>query len=441
MSNNYVTNYSNDFSNITGETISLVDDSGINKGIPFIKGGGGLSLNLDDRNNNHHDLYNIDDGTYRKKTEVQTMFKPSITQNVYGNTHDGIIADKDRYNLGQYRNFERTTERQHVAPITEESRENRNIGSLIANRSHIDNIRSEVNKKDNYTGRIKSGKSVTESRGIHANVDKHKAYRDYKNSPDRYFTSVSTPQHAIIRPEFVDKFTNRSIFNNNIIGNVKTYISDPEQSKAVQVSDRQQLNNSNGRNFIGNNTSQNFYDYDKLGYHVYPNEREVTSERKINNNVTTYINKPEIGFSNESNLGYEDKPKGTLKQTAMYNNLLNPKTYVNDNISRDNLLTYQTDPTKEILSMGREPTLSNVKLMNGKDQFNTDIKKLDSDYMTQYQSGITNVFSNISTSSDTKITQDKNTLDNQRLADRIYPELLDPFRNNPLTKPLTSYAY
>ena len=49
--------------------------------------------------------------------------------------------------------------------------------------------------------------------------------------------------------------------------------------------------------------------------------------------------------------------------------------------------------------------------------------------------------SNISTSTDTKNTRDKDVLDNVKLSDRLSPDLLDPFRNNPLTKPLTSYAY
>ena len=42
-------------------------------------------------------------------------------------------------------------------------------------------------------------------------------------------------------------------------------------------------------------------------------------------------------------------------------------------IFRDNLYTYKTDPTKEILSTGRS-TLSNVKLMSGVDRFITETK-------------------------------------------------------------------
>ena len=79
--------------------------------------------------------------------------------------------------------------------------------------------------------------------------------------------------------------------------------------------------------------------------------------------------------------------------------------------------------------------------MTGKDVVNMDIHKLDSDYITQHGPNINNIFQKIPTDNNCKLTQDKETLNNEKISDRIYPELLDPFRNNPLTKPLTSYAY
>ena len=43
----------------------------------------------------------------------------------------------------------------------------------------------------------------------------------------------------------------------------------------------------------------------------------------------------------------------------------------------------ESNPTKEIIAQGREPTLNNVKVSNGMDSLNVNIKKIDSDYMTQ----------------------------------------------------------
>ena len=48
---------------------------------------------------------------------------------------------------------------------------------------------------------------------------------------------------------------------------------------------------------------------------------------------------------------------------------------------KNNYKNAETNPTKEIISQGREPTLNYAKVANGMDQVNVYIKKLESDYM------------------------------------------------------------
>ena len=38
-----------------------------------------------------------------------------------------------------------------------------------------------------------------------------------------------------------------------------------------------------------------------------------------------------------------------------------------------------TNPTKEIISQGRTPTINNTKILNGMDTVNIDIKKIEGD--------------------------------------------------------------
>ena len=47
----------------------------------------------------------------------------------------------------------------------------------------------------------------------------------------------------------------------------------------------------------------------------------------------------------------------------------------------------------------------------------------------------------IPTDNTCKFTQDKDTLDNVKLSDRLDPNMLDPFRGNPYTQSLSSFAY
>jgi hypothetical protein len=108
-------------------------------------------------------------------------------------------------------------------------------------------------------------------------------------------------------------------------------------------------------------------------------------------------------------------------------------------VSRQAELNSDTNPTKEIIAQGREPTLSNVKLWEGKESMNIDIKKLDSDYMTQYQSGLTKVYEKIPKDYSCQLTRDKFELDDaDLLLEQINPDLLNPFRENPYTHSLAS---
>ena len=191
------------------------------------------------------------------------------------------------------------------------------------------------------------------------------------------------------------------------------------------------LGTSTDRNARGEHTR--LIDYSLLGYKAYPNERQVSVEKTHQINIKSYINNSEMGI--------QDKLKTTKKQTTMYSDLRNPSSNVQEDESRLNYENMETDPSKEIISKGRSPTLSNVKLTNGKDTVNMDIKKLYSDSITQHGPGINHVYGKIPSDNNCQLTQDKDTLDNKILSDRIYPELLDAFRNNSLTKPLSSYSY
>ena len=104
------------------------------------------------------------------------------------------------------------------------------------------------------------------------------------------------------------------------------------------------------------------------------------------------------------------------------------------------LINY-TNPTKEIIAQGRSPTLNNVKLANGMDTVNMEINKIDSDYMNHYANAVDKVYQNIPEENNGDLTTMKDRLDDEKLAIRIDPSLLNPFRNNPYTKSLESFAY
>ena len=110
-------------------------------------------------------------------------------------------------------------------------------------------------------------------------------------------------------------------------------------------------------------------------------------------------------------------------------------------MAQDQYYRADTNPNKEVIAQGREPTRESTKIVNGSDTMNIDIKKIESDYFTQYQTGVDRVYQVIPQDNNCQLTREKDTLDNDKLAYRIDGDLLDPFKHNPYTQSLHSFAY
>ena len=101
----------------------------------------------------------------------------------------------------------------------------------------------------------------------------------------------------------------------------------------------------------------------------------------------------------------------------------------------------ELNPNKEVIAQGRYPTPENTKLTSGMDTLNVDIKKIESDYFNPRINNVDKIYQEIPTDQTCEYTQEKDTLDNQKLSDRLDPNMLNPFRENPFTQSLASFAY
>lgn len=110
-------------------------------------------------------------------------------------------------------------------------------------------------------------------------------------------------------------------------------------------------------------------------------------------------------------------------------------------MAQDQYFRAETNPNKEVIAQGREPTRESAKISNGGDTINVDIKKIESDYFTHHQTGVDRVYQVIPQYQPCELTRSKDTLDNDKLAYRIEGDLLDPFKHNPYTQSLQSFAY
>ena len=95
--------------------------------------------------------------------------------------------------------------------------------------------------------------------------------------------------------------------------------------------------------------------------------------------------------------------------------------------------------TKEGTLVGRYPTLSNVKLYKGKEGVNIEMKKIEGDQINTRELSSTKVYNSIKELKPCAVTSDRFNYDHKIMEDRIDPGLLTAFRENPYTKPLSSY--
>ena len=409
----------------------LTNDNGINNGIPFISGNNSEGpINYDDVSNLEAHQGGNSAKYYGGKKEMPQMFEPT-PEDIYGNKFNGPSADQNRYVPGQHRTGELPFEQERIQPIDVKSTLNREIDLAIAKTRSIDTLRTLTNQKHTYEGRIIEGEHINR-RGVQAAVDKNAPYRDYKNGPERYFTTATDVKASTVRSKEILPFTNRQFLNRTLLGHAapQNGITAEEKRPEVFKGLRQQLGIQTERNVVGEVPAN--IDYERLGYEAYPNERDVTVERTYEGNVKTYIPEYELGL--------QDPVRKTKKETTIELNRNGiAGTTISQDVSRQAESNSDTNPTKEIIAQGREPTLSNVKLWEGKESMNIDIKKLDSDYMTQYQSGLTKVYEKIPKDYSCQLTRDKFELDDaDLLIEQINPDLLNPFRENPYTHSLAS---
>ena len=106
----------------------------------------------------------------------------------------------------------------------------------------------------------------------------------------------------------------------------------------------------------------------------------------------------------------------------------------------------ETNALKEQVAAGRAPTQNSVKLAAGGDMQNVDVKRLDTDRKNprDFQQDLPNSnvpFQVLPTANPYSITKEKNTVSNQSNIDRMQPDLLDAYRNNPYTQSLHSFVF
>jgi hypothetical protein len=443
----------------------LVNDQGV-KVAPYFKGTA-PTQNVE----NFRNLERHQGGSHAfrpRKTEVGRMFKmENDIGNVFGKTFDGADSDKDRYVPGNFRTDELPFEKERIAPIDIKSEINRDIDMIHAQRNSVDNRRTLSNQKTTFKGKVLSGKGINK-REEQPEVFKHLPERDYVNSADKWLVTMGKTVAPIIRPEEEFKDTNRQYLNDMPLGSAQPVLFKGNKERPmVQKTKNQNLVTDTNRN-VSLTNKKNDNDHNKSSFFSYPNEREITEERTIEGNFKSVYNantqklqdgiKPTIKETtlDDSRNGFvgptvtklpqdrlHDKIRPTVKETSMFEYSGNAGTsHVLGDMATDQYLRADINPSenKESISKGRSPTTEKTKVAAGMDMLNVDIQKIEKDYFNPRINNQDNIYQDYKRTEVCEITQDKETLDNVKISDRLDADMLNPFRNNPYTQSLASFA-
>lgn len=453
------------------------------------------TINLDD--SRRLDMHQGDSGFYKEKREIGSFFEPQKgLTNVNGNDFGEYIGDKNRYLSGNTRQNELPFEQERVSHIDVKSNLNGDINRAIAEKTNVDALRAKSNPKLTYEGKVLNGRSVAEERGKLGEVFQHNPDKFYKNNPDKWFVTTGAYLEKSERPEQLVKDTFRAKFNSQQVGSaaptsVEAHEKRPSFRKPLKLQLGTDTVRNPGANVFGSGT-----DLHQESYRNIPNERDVTTLRRYDGNLTTDIESSTMGIQDEikrtvkestqytknngnvnntvinhttglmdglkvtkkqttvnsqnngyikggldnPTLGYE-KPEPTTKDSTIFSYTGGGGASVLGDMNKENYSNAETNPTKEIISQGRTPTINNTKISNGMDTVNVDIKKIEGDYMNYRETGLEKVYQEIPSDNTCEVTTMKDRLDDYSISDRIDPNLLNPFRDNPYTKPLDSFAY
>ena len=281
-------------SKLSGENIDI-EKFKHNNMTPFF--GSSVKQNMD---------HNVNDSILEKFTGVGDLFKTEkqealcfadIKDNV-GDVYGNQPNYEDRYNrmkdtINNSKNNELPFEKINIGPGLNKGFDDKGSDGFHPDTREymlpktVDELRVQSKPKETYEGRVLSGQKELK-RGYLGKVNKNKVERFYENSSDRYLKTTGAFKKDSFRPCHIVKDTNRKT-STEYKGNLYKNIGN-EQSKKLQPTKKTILSEFGYRNTdLTNKGKGSSEDYGKHNILVYNNERDVTSTRTYEGNLTSLV--------------------------------------------------------------------------------------------------------------------------------------------------------
>ena len=221
----------------------------------------------------------------------------------------------------------------------------------------------------------------------------------------------------------------------NITANKKAKVYDPEDKPSATLKDIVKVSNYKG---ISTVSTKKIKVWDPEDTARYTSRQEAL--------VEDYVGGTNANQTGGAYKVVEADARYTSRQDALVEDYVGTAGHtVGAPQEYDAAYAAETNANKEIIAKGRAPTQNSVKLAAGGDMQNVEVKRLDEDRRNprDLERDMPNCdvpFQIPPTANPYSITKEKNTVFNN-YTERIQPEILDAFRNNPYTQSLHSYVF
>ena len=220
----------------------------------------------------------------------------------------------------------------------------------------------------------------------------------------------------------------------------------PQRPKSLRVYDPEDIAKTTIKETTSDKNHVGFIDrIDKLnpgGYTSTNVSMKNTHKQFLTNYYYTGVADGEVGSGpGRGYLASRYQAKNTNKQfLSDYEYKGHASNQVARNMSYSDKYNARLNPNKQHISKGREPTQTSVKLNVGQDHINITHKKLESDQINVREPAENKVYDAPPQQNFCGLTSVKDKLPEDVQRDRMNPELLAPFNNNPFTQSLFSAA-
>lgn len=265
-----------------------------NNMVPFF--GSGIKQNINENmNQTLLEKYTGEDRSTRIAKMEQVNFA-DIEKNAYlHENNQGYLAEYDRMEIPKSMNNVSPTEKILVGPGTKSDDLVKGSGGFQQNEfrdyeyyKNVDDLRVKTNPKVSYQGRVVEGQKET-TRGKVGVLAKNRPPTMYEMNEDRLIKTTGAYVKDKQRPCVDVKSTNR-VCGIEVKGNPYDGARGNIQQGAVKQSTKAHLKQFGTRNAQSTSTGAgDRYDYGRTNILVYNNERDITSTKTYEGNVTSYI--------------------------------------------------------------------------------------------------------------------------------------------------------